>query len=122
MEGADISQIARNDQTTVERSEDAAAHLPRFAGVSVSSQMKACLRIRTVPVHRLSRSVDDRPAFLAPGIEAAMDMPHCAEARIARRLHRHRRSFAEGTEEENGFAGREREFVQHAASADIVRK
>ena len=44
------------------------------------------------------------------------------EAGVLRRLHRHGRALAERAVEHHALAGRRRQFVQHAAGADILRQ
>ena len=56
---------------------------------------------------------------LLPGIDAALEVAGAGKACVLRRLHRHRRAFAERAVEQQPLAGRPGEFVQRAARTDV---
>src|SRR6516225_2608551 len=66
-----------------------------------------------------STLVQERPARLLPGVDAALNVTGRGEARILRGLHRHGRAFAEGAIEDDALAGGAGEFIEHAAGPDI---
>ena len=74
------------------------------------------------PLLRLSPLVSarKRSVRLLPRRDAAADMAGGLEARVLRRLHRHRRTLAEGAVEQDALAGRGRKFVQPAARRDLL--
>src|SRR5215471_5909918 len=61
------------------------------------------------------------PVRFFPSVDAALDVAG-VKARVLRSLHRHRRALAEGAIEQDPFAGRRGQFVQHAAGADVHRQ
>ena len=60
-----------------------------------------------------------RAVRLFPGVDAALDVAGRGEARVLRRLHRHRRALPERTVENDALTGGARELVQHAAGTHI---
>src|ERR1700731_1021771 len=52
------------------------------------------------------RSPRQWPVRFFPGVDAARNVTGCLQASVLRRLHSHRRAFAEGAAEDDSFAGR----------------
>src|SRR6516165_10243799 len=63
--------------------------------------------------------VQERPARLLPGVDAALDVTGGGETRILRGLHRHGRALPESAIEDDALAGGAGELIEHAARPDI---
>ena len=61
-------------------------------------------------------------ANIPPGIDTALNMPCRGDAGILRCLHGHGRALAEGTVEQQAFAGCLRQNMQQATGADVFLK
>src|ERR1700744_1599121 len=69
-----------------------------------------------------TRSVRQRTRSLLPGVYSSLDVARRSQARVVRRLHRHRGAFAEGAVEKYLFAGRFRQLVQNPPGAQVLRQ